>query len=79
MVIFRALFWLTAVALLLPRETAEGRAEALDALGMVPVASAMADENVLAGFRSIALATLSRLKTERAEYKRILPGPLPES
>jgi hypothetical protein len=79
MVIFRALFWLTAVALLLPRETAEGRAQALEALGMVPVASFMADENVLAGFQSVALATLYRLKTERAEYRRILSGSHPES
>jgi hypothetical protein len=77
MTIFRALFWLTAVTVLVPQHTAAGRTEVVDMLGGLPVAAATPGPDLLGQFRAVAMQNLQRVKQERAGQKRMEAAPHP--
>jgi hypothetical protein len=70
MTIIRAVFWLTAIAILLPQEAALERAETAQLVGKSPAAQDVSvPEELLGEFKAMALKNLYRLKQQRAAQK----------
>jgi len=72
MTIIRAVFWLTAITILLPQETALGRAETAQLVGKSMAAQEMSVQaNLFGEFKVMALKNLYRLKQLRAAQKGV--------
>ncbi len=72
MTILRAVFWLTAITILVPHETALGRPEMTELVGNSPAAPEISVQADFFGeFKAIALNNLYRLKQLRDAQKSV--------